>query len=214
MVGAWPTDPQADAGSQQGGTGEGGLAQARRVADGGQPCEGPQTRRLATGPGAVVPDDASLCACVGVQHGRDPQRHVRPTRHTRQATSVACVEHVAHRWRRTAPGRRDPCGLRPLCTREPHRAAAHGEGLMTAPPSGEGGALCGCDRAARPWWVQSAEPSTLYPTCTNTLRQLKNSFVQQYRSIQLEDKEQVCGWFWTDHLPTLRRGAPAKGRNR
>lgn len=167
--GAWPTAPQADDGLQPGRTGAGGLAQARLVADGGQPFEGPHTRRLAKGAGALVQDDASLCACVGVQHGLAPQRHVRPTRHTRKTTLVKRVKDVAHRLRRTAQGLRDPCGFLPRCTREPHLAAAHGKGLTTAPPSGEGDALFVCDMADIQWWFQSAEPSTLSHTCTNTL---------------------------------------------
>src|SRR5687768_16945098 len=53
VFGTWPTDPQADDGIQHGGAREGGVAQALLVTDGGQPFEGPHTRRLAKGLGAI-----------------------------------------------------------------------------------------------------------------------------------------------------------------
>jgi hypothetical protein len=78
----------------------------------------------------------------------------------------------AHRLWRTAQGLRDPCGFLPLCTREQHLAAAHGEGIMIAQPGGEGSSLFVCDRADIQWRFHGAEPSTLYPTCTITLLKL------------------------------------------
>jgi hypothetical protein len=171
-VSAWPTAPQADDRVHQGGTGEGGVAHTLLVTDGGPPFQRPHPRRLATGPRGVVQDDAARLPCVSVPPGLGPQRHVRPTPHTCQATGVTRVEHVAHRWRRTAPGLRDPCGVLSLRARAPHLAAAHSEGLRTAPSSGEDGALFVCDVAERPGGFHHAEPITLYPTCTKTLLKL------------------------------------------
>jgi hypothetical protein len=169
VLGAWPTAPQADDRIPQGGTGEGGVAPARLVTDGGQPFAGPQTRWLATGARTLVQDDTSRLSCLSIEPGLDPKRHVRPTRHTCQATGVTRVEHVAPRVRRTAQGLRDPRGLLSLRACEPSLAAAPGEGIMTAQPSAEGSALFVCDVADIQWWFHSVEPITLHPTCTNTL---------------------------------------------
>ena len=43
---------------------------------------------------------------------------------------------------------------------------------MTTQPSFERGALCVCEMANIERWFHSAEHSTLYPTCTNTLLKL------------------------------------------
>jgi hypothetical protein len=137
-----------------------------------EPVERPDTHRLAKGPGALVHDGAYLLACLSVPHGRDRDRHVRPVRHTREATRVERVQPMAYRLRRTAPGGRATRGGLSRSAREPYLAAPHGEGSSTAQPSCERGALCVCDMANIARWFHRAEHRTQDLTCTTTLLKL------------------------------------------
>jgi hypothetical protein len=160
VCGTWPTDPHADDGIQHGGSGEGGVAQARLRADGGQPFEGPQTRRLAKGPGTLGQDRTSWFALLSVQDGLDSAWYVCSLLHTRETTRVKRVNDVPHRLRRTASGGGELRGFLALRTGKHDLAAAHGEGIMTTQPSRQCCALFVCDVSNIPGWFHSAKPLT------------------------------------------------------
>jgi hypothetical protein len=97
----------------------------------------------------LMEDGAYLLPSLSVQHGLDRDRHVRSALHTREATRVERVQHVAYRLWRTAQGLRNLCRCVSLCARKQYLAAAHGEGLGTTQPSFERAALVVCDMANR-----------------------------------------------------------------
>ena len=81
--------------------------------------------------------------------------------HTRQTTRVKRVNDVPYRLWGTVQAGGDLRGFLALRTGSHDLAAAHGEGLMTAPPGLKRGALCVCDVSNRQWWFHSAEPITV-----------------------------------------------------
>jgi hypothetical protein len=111
MLGAFPSDSQADDGIQHRRQRWGCLAEALRVADFRQEFERPDTRWFAKVASALMWDRPQLAPFRGVQHGLDSERDVQLTLHTSQDALGERMEHIPYGLRRTVQGLGDHWGF-------------------------------------------------------------------------------------------------------